>query len=136
MSRPIISIDAKELEQALARYSVKARAIRMSIFEGILLNAVDEVFQTKGYNRWPELSPSTLARHPRRQGGKLLQDTGLLSNIQTRSGALWAEAESPAAYGIYHVTGTKHMPARDYLNVKEGEMLETMARVVLAQIAS
>ena len=65
------------------------------------------------------------------QCGKLLQDRGLLANIQSAEGPDWAEAASPAPYAGFHVTGTKWMPPRDWTDVNMDSVLEQFVEEVL-----
>lgn len=102
-----------------------------------------EVFETQGYGEWPPFAPSTLqarsfkprARNKdgslkrtkkgklvkrRRIKGtpKLLQDTGLLVGSLT---PVWNASEvevyTNVRYAKFHITGTRHMPQRNFLSI-------------------
>ena len=126
-----------ELEGRLTGYVRRARNLSMSAIADGLITAVDDLIQSEGEDRWPDLLPSTVRRHPERAAGQLLQDTGLLASIQQSPdspGPDWVQIESPAPYGWYHVEGTKHMTARNYLAIDLGRVLEQSAEVISQEI--
>jgi phage gpG-like protein len=89
-----------------------------------LIGAVDDLINSEGNHEWEPLSPNTLKRRPRRRGGQLLLDRGLLANIQPAHGPDWAEAASPAPYAGWHITGTKYLPARDWTAIDLDAVME------------
>lgn len=116
----------------------------------IIADAIEEEIETEGHGDWAEFSPATIAMHPMtkkgkkisrsRAGGKLLQSTGKLANIQTKSSHKWVKAFSPAKkYAHYHVTGTRrfgrqYMPARDFLAVDLDAVIERIGVVFLEEM--
>lgn len=127
-----------ELEGVLTGYVRRSRNLSMdSIAEG-MITAVDDLIQNEGNGTWADLKPSTLKRHPRRIGGSLLQDSGELAEIQQSPdspGPDWVQIESPAPYGWYHVEGTKHMDARNYLAIDLGRVLEQAAEEIAVEVS-
>jgi phage gpG-like protein len=113
----------------------------------IIQTAVEEVIQTEGAagtdGPWEPFSPTTLKLNPKRRGGQLLQDTGLLARLQIRRGMDWVEVRSPAPYAGFHVTGVRQngipnlgpVPARNFLAIDLGRILERAAEAVAAEIA-
>ena len=104
---------------------------------GALVEGVDRVLQSEGAwgsgESWDPLSPAYLAARPDRQGGQMLQDTGVLANVQPRVGPGWAEAWSPAEYAVYHASPEPRstMPLRDFLAVDEDWLAEEVGQMLL-----
>lgn len=100
----------------------------------LLVSAVDEVFQTEGFGTWPDLAPATI-RARRGTGAKMLQDRGILAgSITPRSNARTAEAFTRVPYGIYHVTGTKAVPKRNFLKIKLKKVTDQAAQIMLREV--
>jgi len=125
-----------DLEGRLLGYIRRENQLSMKVIAQGIITAVDDLIQNEGGGEWEGLSDATIARHPRRKGGSLLQDTGLLANVQaTGFGADWVEVESPAPYSFYHVEGTRHMPARNFLDIDLGLVLEQTADEIGQEIS-
>lgn len=134
MSLIDVHFDMKDLQRVLGESIRHLKAIPMDVVAETLATAIDDEIQTEGRGRWADFSLATLKRHPKRSGGMLLQDTGLLANIQTREGNDWAEAISPAPYAGWHVTGTKNMPARNFLDIRLDQVLEEIAEFIVDEM--
>jgi hypothetical protein len=134
MESAFVTVDVRGITGALDEYDKRVSSIRTDFLAEGLSGAVDDVIQSEGFGNWPALSATTVMRHPERAGGKLLQDKGQLASIQTRHGYNWAEAWSPAPYAGYHITGTKFMDARDWTDIKLGELLEDLAEIAVEQV--
>jgi phage gpG-like protein len=101
----------------------------------MLLVAVEDQFDSKGKGKWPGLSPSTIKRHPRRAGGKLLQDTGeLVGSLRPRHDQEVAEVVTSNPYAGYHVEGTKHMPARDFTDLDFDQLSAQIGEMLLLEL--
>jgi phage gpG-like protein len=145
MALPVnVKFDMRQLEMLLSHYEGKARSIPMSIVGETVAAAIDDLIESEGDGSWKRFSPVTLKLHPNRRGGKLLQATGRLANMQIRSGTNWVDVESPAPYAIYHHMGTDQvrgwvesdegMPQRDFLDIDMVSTLEEAAGLILADI--
>ena len=126
----ITRIDVSDVIRLLEDIGHEVETYPMELIAEGLVGAVDDVIASEGGGEWEPLSPNTLKRRPRRIGGQLLQDRGLLANIQPAHGPDWAEAASPAPYGGFHITGTRFMPARDWTDID----LDTVMEAFLDQI--
>lgn len=127
-----------ELEGVLSCYVRRNRNLSMETITQGLITAIDDYIQNEGDGSWEPFRASTLRRHPRRRGGQLLQDSGLLANIQPSPdspGPDWVQVESPAPYGWHHVEGTRNMDARNYLAVDLGQVLEQAAEQLAVEVA-
>lgn len=107
---------------------------QMPVVAELLFGAVQDVFEAQGPG-WAPLADSTVeARRNRNKGSiRILQDTGVLvGSIGKRYGSTYAEAVAGASYGIFHVTGTKRMPKRDFTNLGpfEAPLLEDVAALL------
>lgn len=100
-----------------------------------LLAAVDDVFEKEGPG-WAPLAPATIAA--RRGGGggaKILQDTAVLINsIDAEQGADFVEVGTNVPYAKFHVTGTKNMPQRDFLEIDFEAVSTEIAEMVLMSV--
>jgi phage gpG-like protein len=135
MSRLVdVDVDVSQLIKIIDGYASRAKSTPMSTVGVALSNAIDDEIESEGRGSWPGLAPSTLKRHPKRAGGQLLQDIGLLANIQQSEGPDWAEAKSPAPYAGYHVTGTRYMEPRNFVGFPLGPVLEEIADIILEDI--
>jgi hypothetical protein len=128
-----------KFEDVLTSYVRRTESVPMSVIAEGLITAIDDLIQSEGNGDWPDLLPSTLKRHPRRRGGQLLQDTGLLAQIQQSPdspGPDWVEVRSPAPYAIYHTSDEprKIIPLRDFLAIDMPAVLDNIGEELLREI--
>ena len=123
-----VGIDVSQLVAQLEEFITDAKGFPMAIIGETFITAIDDLIQSEGNGQWEGFSESTLRRNPKRKGGELLQDTGLLANIQSETGPDYWQGESPAPYAKWHVNGTKHMPKRDFLDI---DMEQTLDEVII-----
>ncbi len=137
MSTVDVTLDVVDLERVVDSVGWRVKDIPMSLLGEGMITAIDELIQSEGDGKWTPFAASTLLRHPRRAGGLLLQNTGLLANLQMETGPDWVEVESPAPYSYWHTVGTKRtkMPARDFLAVDMGAVLEELADLVADEVS-
>ena len=135
-----VDVDVSDVTRALRVFARRADNLNMPFIAEVLSTAVDDLIQSEGaegtQGPWKPFAQSTLERHPRRRGGKLLQDKGVLANFQARTGPDFAEVYSPAPYAEWHVTGTRHMPKRNPLAIDLTKVTDEIAEDVLEEIAS
>jgi hypothetical protein len=129
-----VNVDVSEITDWLMQYDEAIASIPMPVIGELLAGAVEDTIQSEGFGGWEPLSPNTLKLRPRRIGGQLLQDRGLLADIQTRDGYNWAEAWSPAPYAGFHITGTEHMDARDWTDINWAELLNSVEEFVMDRV--
>lgn len=134
-----ITVDMRELQLVLKRTSQRSKNLPMKLYATQFLSEVDDVIQSEGAagtkGKWEPFADSTLERHPRRVGGSLLQDTGALAAIQVKqiTGTSFV-LESNPHYAKYHLTGTEHMPERDFFAVNFQKALDDMGDEVLQEL--
>ena len=133
-----VEVDTSELVHLLGRAGIQARSINMSIVAVALAAEIDDILDSEGQKskraqKWDPLEGTTVRRHPQRAGGSLLQATGLLANIQTRTAQQTATASSPAPYAGFHVVGTVSMVARDFLDIDDARLLDEIGNDVLME---
>jgi hypothetical protein len=133
MPQKIVHIDVSDVIRLLEDIGHEVETYPMDLIAAGLVGAVDDVITTEGSGSWEPLSPSTLRRRPRRAGGSLLQDRGFLADIMTAHGPDWAEAASLATYAGFHVTGTKHMPARDWTDIDLETVLDEFTDQIMEE---
>lgn len=128
-----------QLENTLTAYVRRMNSMPLDILSDALIAAIDDLIRSEGNGEWPELADSTIRRHPRRRGGMLLQDTGLLANIQHVAGSPgtdWVEVGSPAPYAIYHSSrrARRIIPLRDFLDIDMLTVLDDISDSILREI--
>lgn len=139
-----VKIDASDLEKRLKKYALRDRNIDMSIAVQAMDAAMSDVISSEGakgnQGKWKPFSPVTFKIHPKRIGGQLLQDTGILAAFDFDIKPREAEVYSPAPYAKHHVKGTKrkdgteYMPRRDFTDVKWGPLLEDIADSMMVEV--
>lgn len=135
-----IKVDSGDLGRAIHAMSNRVKNIPMDLLGQMLVNAVDEMFETEGAagtaGQWKPLRESTIARNPRRAGGQILQATGAMANIQVKEVSEYSvTVESPTAYAAWHLSGTKDMVARDFFALQFDKVLGEMGDLVLQEFA-
>lgn len=147
MSSVNVHFDMRELESAIGSIYEQVQDVALPIIGETVSAAVDELIQSEGatgtQGPWKPFSPNTFKPdiHPRRRGGKLLQDTGLLADIQTEIGYEVVDVLSPAPYGVYQKEGVNPnpwpgfdpIPSRDYLAIDLEKVLEEAAESILEE---
>lgn len=134
-----IQLNIDELIARLRRMEANSMTLPMESFAALVLGEVDDMFKTQGASgadgTWAPFSPETLKRHPRRVGGMLLQDTGATANIQVGSFDEQSfVVRSPTAYARFHITGTRHMPKRNFFALNFPELLDQMSELVMQEL--
>ncbi len=133
-----VEFDVSELQRALRRYQTRNRNLPMDAFANLLINEVEDVFETKGGSgtagSWEPFRPSTLERHPRRVGGMILQDTGATANIQVmRVEPQAVEIGSPTVQAPFFLSGTRNMVKRDFFALNFPKVLAELGDLVLQE---
>jgi phage gpG-like protein len=133
-----VDFDTVEVRRELATLSVKASNVSMWRVGVVLSTAIDDLIQNQGeggeQGKWPDFSPETLRRNPKRRGGMLLQDTGLLAQMQVDAKGHSVVVSSPAPYAHWHADGTRRMPRRDFLAIDLNESLKEIVDLITEQI--
>ena len=130
-----VQIDASQLVQQLEEFITDVKGFPMEIIGETFIAAIDDFLASEGEGGWDDFSEATLRRNPKRAGGKLLQDTGLLAQIQSETGSDYWQGESPAPYAKWHVNGTKNMPQRDFLDINTEETLDEVIVHFMEEVA-
>lgn len=128
MSGVMVRTDTRELQRLFAELADLGGDLTdvNALIAEDLVAAIHDVFEAEGPG-W----------EPTQRGGKILQDTGnLVNSISPDSGPTYALAFSDVPYGVYHVTGTDVMPARDWTEIDWDAATAAAADQLLAQIAA
>lgn len=138
MVAPAVTFDLKQLEGQLLRISRRAKNFDNSILTALLLEHVEDNFDSQGakgdQGKWAPLAATTIERHPNRSSGSLLFDTGLLANWQTATQGDTSIVWSPAPYAKFHVTGTENMPVRNPFAIGVNRFMDQAERLVALEI--
>lgn len=133
-----IDIDTVELEEALTGIRIRAQNVDKAVLGVLLLTAIDDVIQSEGAagaaGAWEPFAPSTRRRRGSMGEAKLLQDTGLLANMQLIEGLDYITAYSPADYAIHHVEGHGDLPVRDPFDINQDQLLADVEEIILDDI--
>lgn len=131
-----VTFDMKELNDELKRMGGQAahqRDVNMQVAH-ILHAMVDDKFDAQGPG-WKPLEQTTLKR--RRGGSRVLQDTGHLANSMTpEAGDDFAAVFTNVDYATFHITGTKHMPKRDFLDIDMDKVFDQAVELILESITT
>lgn len=131
MTGRIVHFDLSDLVSVFNDIADSVESYPMELVTTDMVGSVDELIDSQGNGEWDPLKDSTIRRHPRRAGGRLLQDTGLLANIQPSNGPDWAEVASPAPYSGFHVTGTRNMVKRDWTDIDMDLLLDNILDAIM-----
>lgn len=139
-------VDVVDFRRVLHRFEERNKNLPMTQLAEAFVGAVDDMFESEGASgtegKWQPMAQATVDRHPRRAGGRLLQDTGATANIQIKGpkgGSQGTKASgftlvSPTAYSRYLVDGTEHMPARDFFALRFNDVMDEFADDVLQEL--
>lgn len=138
MSEVIVDFNMEQLTRTLRRFQTKTTNQPMDLLGQLVVNAVDEMFETEGEagtdGGWDPLKDSTIMRSPRRSGGSILQDTGAMAAVQvTEVSGFSVTVGSAAAYSRFHLEGTKTMVKRDFFALNFPKLLDAMADLALQE---
>jgi len=138
-----VTIDVSEVIGEINRLQARGKSIPMAMVAAPFVTAIDDEIQSEGRGRWPGFSDNTFKWHPERRGGKLLQDTGRLANMQVRENNAAEEAIifSPSNKAGIHVNGaTKKngvkIPRRDPFDIDIGKAESQAAAAIEAFVAT
>ena len=127
-----------EVAHQLERIGRRAKNFDNTLLTTLLLEHVEEVFETEGRagtdGPWKPLAASTIKRHPNRGSGAILFNTGLLSNWQSATQQDTSIVWSPAPYAKFPAAGTKHMPKRNPFAVVESKFMDQAERMMSLEI--
>jgi phage gpG-like protein len=134
-----VRLDPDDLVMRIERMGGNSKMLPMDAFAALVVAEIDDVFQSEGVEgtegKWDPLSLETLRRHPRRRGGKILQDTGAMANVQVKeAGDMRVVIASPTGYAQHHITGTRNMPKRDFFALNFEELLEELGILALQEM--
>jgi hypothetical protein len=133
MNRVIVNVDMTDVIRELEDIVHDVETYPMELIAEGLVGAIDDEIESEGKGQWEPLSPNTIKRRPKRRFGALLQDIGPLANIQPAHGPDWAEAASSAPYAGFHITGTEHMPKRDWTDIDLDYVMEGFIDEIMEQ---
>lgn len=136
-----VGVDASELERVILEIKRRGKNTRdaMRTVSLLLVEEVDEMFETSGHGQWEGFSENTMRRRGNIDNAKLLIDTGrLAASITPASTATEAEAFTNVEYAKYHVSDAprKKIPKRDFFDIDTASVVEEAADLLLREIAS
>ena len=139
MEGAYVEADLSEFEEAireLARRGKNTRDVMKSI-SLLLVEEVDEMFETSGHGKWPGFSENTLRKRGNISSAKLLIDTGrLAASITPASDAVSAEAFTNVEYAKYHVSDAPRtkIPLRDFFDIDTVAVVGEACELLLKEI--
>lgn len=134
-----VSVDFDDLVALLDAYRRRGGNQReaMRFVATMLVEEVDEMFETSGHGQWPPLAAST--RKYRGDSARLLMDTGrLAASITAAATSNTAEAFTNVSYAKYHVSDEeprRHVPKRDFFAIDMEPVLDEFVDFLIKEIA-
>ncbi len=139
MAKAEVEFDFGKVRGAVLRIGKRAQNFDNSILTALLLEAVDDNFDSEGRKgadgQWAPLSPVTLGLRPRRIGGHILLDTGLLSNFQSATKGETSVVWSPASYTKRHMKGRPNMPKRNPFAINRSVFMQQAERLIALELS-
>jgi phage gpG-like protein len=136
-------IEYSELQSAIRLFQERGNRTISELqpsMAAALAAEVEEVFETEGYGEWDPFwwqARGEPKPKGRRWGGepKLLQDTGnLVGSITPAWDDNTIEAYTNVRYAKFHVTGTKYMPARNFMAIDLAAFEQDVADMILLRL--
>ena len=133
-----VTIDASEIVEQIEYFEERGGNLEpvMAVIAEILVEGVNDQYDTEGGGRWPPHAASTLRK--RRGGGRgarLMQDTGVLAaSTEPNYGSDFAEATTGVEYIVYHLDGGPIIPQRNPFDLEDDvfdEAVETLLEYVV-----
>jgi hypothetical protein len=108
------------------------------IAEDLAERVLENFERSRGHQQgpFPPLAESTIRNRRASESVTMLQDTGLMANIQPFSDDTAAEAFSPAKYVVYHVSRREPrrvIPLRDVFDIDFAAATEYAAEVIAGE---
>ena len=102
----------------------------------ILVEEVDDMFETSGHGKWKGLAASTRKR--RGESARILMDTGrLAASITPVYDANTAEAFTNVSYAKYHVSDQEprtKIPKRDFFDINVPAVVDEFVDFILKEV--
>ena len=102
----------------------------------ILVEEVDDMFETSGHGKWQPLAKSTRAR--RGESARILMDTGrLAASITPAYSGNTAEAYTNVNYAKYHTSDAEprtRIPKRDFFDIDVPAVLDEFVDFILKEV--
>ena len=137
----VVEFKVEKLQARIKAMGARSKNLPMDLLGQIMADAIDDVIDSEGkagtQGKWdPFVWERETGRRPdpRRVGGKLLQDIGLLANIQVDAGQNEVLVGSPAPYAHFHLVEGPNRPVRDFLAIDFDAVLEEISDVVTREI--
>lgn len=133
---PVVEFRTEKLDATIMAMSRRSQNLPMDLMGQLISDAIDDVIQTEGkagtQGAWDPFAESTLRT---RAGGKLLQDTGRLANIQVEeTGDYEVFVGSPAPYAHHHLVKSQFSPERDFLAIDFDDVLDEVADFATSEV--
>lgn len=134
-----VSVDMSGVEYAIKEIVARGKNTRyvMKSISLLLVEEVDEMFETSGHGKWDGYAESTQRRRGHIDNAKMLIDTGrLAASITPASDAVSAEAFTNVEYAKYHVSDAPRtkIPLRDFFDIDTGSVVEEAIDLILKEV--
>jgi phage gpG-like protein len=138
MDSAVVSFVDDELTAALADFRRRGNNQRdaMRHCALILVEEVDDMFETSGHGQWPPLAAST--RKYRGESARILMDTGrLAASITPKWDGDSAEAYTNVSYAKYHTSDgpRAYLPKRDFFDINIPAVVDEFVDFILKKVA-
>lgn len=136
-----VDVDMAGVEDALKQITARGKNTRyvMKSISLLLVEEVDEMFETSGHGQWRGYADSTLRRRGKIDNAKMLIDTGrLAASITPANSANTAEAFTNVEYAKFHVSDAPRtkIPLRDFFDIDTGRVVEEAVDMILKEVTA
>jgi phage gpG-like protein len=134
-----VSVDASEIAQALQHIQQRGKNTRdvMRQVSLILVEEVDEMFETSGHGKWEPFSINTKRQRGDIDAAKLLIDTGAMAasivGVHTQTEAEAFTNDPKAKFHVSDANRTK-IPKRDFFDIDVPRVVDEAVDLVLREL--
>jgi phage gpG-like protein len=134
-----VTVDASALGHVLLVLERQGKNTRevMHQISLVLVEEVDEMFETSGHGKWEPFSKNTRRKRGSMSAAKLLIDTThLVTSITEAYSQTEAEAFTNVSYAKYHVSDAPRskIPKRDFFDIDLDKVTEEAVDLVLVEL--
>ncbi len=134
-----VTVDMEPLVDAIGELERRGKNTRdvMRNIALMMVEEVDEMFETSGHGKWEPFSKNTRRKRGDMSSAKLLMDTGAMAaSITPFYDAQTAEAFTNDPKAKYHVSKAKRskIPLRDFFDIDLVSVQEEAAEMILKEI--
>jgi phage gpG-like protein len=135
-----VNVDASAISAEIGKLARRAKNLRgvMRNAALLLVEEVDDMFETSGHGKWQDFSENTKRARGAMSSAKLLLDTGAMAaSITPYSDANSAEAFTNDPKAKFHVSDKPRtrLPKRDFFDIDLERVTDEVSKLLVVEIA-